>query len=172
MASSHTLRPTRLGAGIMSTRRSGSTPWLTVVSVLPWPMSVPSPMVMPPVSLECAADVDEDVLAQGLALAELAVERLEDGDRFVHCLAGELCQQGSHVLGVRYPVLGSARMRRASCPAACMAQGQVGLAADGECPPAATSALDPATTTVVGSAGVEGTDVVRVTVSVTREVPS
>lgn len=49
-APSHTLRPIRMGAGIMSARRSGSIPWSSVVRVLPWPMSVPSPTVMPPVS--------------------------------------------------------------------------------------------------------------------------
>ena len=34
----------------MSARRSGSMLWLSVVSVLPWPMRAPSPMVIPPVS--------------------------------------------------------------------------------------------------------------------------
>ena len=49
-APSHTLRPITIGAGTMSARRSGSMAWSSVVSVLPWPMSVPSPIVMPPVS--------------------------------------------------------------------------------------------------------------------------
>ena len=34
----------------MSARPSGSMLWFKVVRVLPWPMRVPSPMVMPPVT--------------------------------------------------------------------------------------------------------------------------
>ncbi|KRC63747.1 hypothetical protein ASE12_02575 [Aeromicrobium sp. Root236] len=49
-APSHTLRPMTIGAGSMSERRPGSTAWLSVVRVLPCPISEPSPMVMPPVS--------------------------------------------------------------------------------------------------------------------------
>ena len=53
--------------------------------------------------LEATPDVDEDVLAQGQVLAELAVERRKDGDRFVHRPAGEPCQQVPHFVGCAVP---------------------------------------------------------------------
>ena len=58
-APSHTFRPSSTGAGSMSARRSGSIAWSSVVRVLPCPMSVPSPIVMPPVSWNRQPDVDE-----------------------------------------------------------------------------------------------------------------
>lgn len=74
-------------------------PWSIVVRVQSCPMSVPSPMVMPPVSWESAADVDEDVLAQGEVPAEFAVERWEDCYRLIYRLASESNQERPHFVG-------------------------------------------------------------------------
>jgi len=50
-APSHTLQPIVIGAGSMSARVGpGRRDDLRVVNVLPCPMSVPSPMLMPPAS--------------------------------------------------------------------------------------------------------------------------
>ena len=77
----------------------GRCRWLSVVSVLPWPMRVPSPMVMPPVSWKRHPMLMKTSLPRRQVLAELAVEGREHGDRRVHGPAGESAQQGAHLVG-------------------------------------------------------------------------
>ena len=83
----------------MSARRSGSMWWLRVVSVLPCPMSVPSPMVMPPVSWKR----QPRLMKTSLPRVRFLPNSLWNGGKTVTdssiVLAGELCQQGADLVG-------------------------------------------------------------------------
>jgi hypothetical protein len=89
-------------AGTPATIAFGGT---SRVTTAPAPTIAPSPMAMPPVSWRRQPMLMKTSFAGGQVLAELAVERREDGDRVVHIRAGELRKEGAH-LGRRVKIAG------------------------------------------------------------------
>ena len=83
-APSHTFRPMTIRAREHVARRSGSTAWLSVVSVLPCPMSVPSPIVIPPVSWKRHPRLMKTSLPRVMFLPNSKWRGREERDRLVH----------------------------------------------------------------------------------------